>query len=109
MRLVARRTENGREIGAVESMKKGQLADLPVYGVQPGKRGAYESAVFRLLGGGDWRGNSGKCCGIIRCRGRLVQLHRRNGIPEPQVALVARHCEQPRPQPARLSQLGDFG
>jgi hypothetical protein len=62
-------------------MKKVQLANLPVHGVQPGERGAHDSAVFRLLGGGDWLGNSGKCCSIIRCLGRLVQLHRRSGIP----------------------------
>jgi hypothetical protein len=62
-------------------MKKVQLADLPVHGVQPGERGTHESAVFRLLGGGDWPGNSAKCCSIIRGPGRLGQLRRRNAIP----------------------------
>jgi hypothetical protein len=62
-------------------MKKVQLADLPVHRVQPGECGTHESAVFRLLGGGDWLGNRAECCSIIRGPGRLVQLRRRNVIP----------------------------
>jgi hypothetical protein len=74
VRLVTRRTENGREVGAVEFMKQDQLADLPVHGVQPSEHGAYEGVVCRLLGESDWLGHSGKCPGVIQCLGRLIQL-----------------------------------
>ena len=67
MRLAARHTEYVREVGAVESVVQVQLADLPVHRIQPGQRGAYLGAEFRLLGDG------GKCPRVIHRIGRLIQ------------------------------------
>jgi hypothetical protein len=65
--LAARHTEYVREVGAVEPVAQVQLADLPVHRIQPGQRGAYLGAKFRLLG------DDGKSARVIHRMGRLVQ------------------------------------
>ena len=81
MHPVRRRAKQVREVGAVESMPQVQLADFPVNGVHPGKR----------------------TLDVIHRAGRLVEPRRRDGGPQPRVALVAGQREQPRPQPVGLS------
>lgn len=85
------------EVGTVKSVPQVKLADFPVNGVHPGKRGAHHGADIRLLG------KDGKCPGVVHRIGRLIEPGRRDGSAQPHMALVARHREQPRPQPVGLS------
>lgn len=103
MRLVARHTENVAEIGAPEVVPQAQLGDLLVRGVEHGQRRMGQDAGLRVLG------NGREYLGIVVCLDGFIELRRRRRSAQPELALVAGHREQPRPEPIGMGQPVDAG
>ena len=101
--VVAGHAEHRRDLGGLEPLPQLKLDDLALAGVQARGRVIEQLAQF---------GASGLVAGIgaVGCHVRGLR-QRRRGVPGPRdpQGLVARHGEQPGPQPAGLAQPGQPG
>ncbi|HEX2744937.1 MAG TPA: hypothetical protein VHN16_11110 [Streptosporangiaceae bacterium] len=102
LRLVARHAENVGKIGPPEPVSQAQLGNLLVRGVEHGQRRIGQDAGLRVPG------NGREYLGVIGCPEGFIELRRRRAA-HPELALVAGHREQPRPEPIGIGQPVDAG